>query len=73
MIFGVTLGEIIMMAASTKMFYIAIDYKNKAYMEVAASNINIKIYQVFSKQRILGVRMTIVQRKISGDLTRTCF
>ena len=61
------------MAASAEVFYIAIDFKNKAYMEVAASNINIKIRQLFSKQRILGVRVTIVQRKISGDLTRTCF
>ena len=42
-------------------------------MEVAATNTNIKIHQLFSKQRILGVRMTIVQRKMSGDLTQTCF
>ena len=61
------------MAVSTKMFYIAIDHKNKSYMEVAASNINIKIHKLFSKQWILGVRMTIVQRKISGDFTQTCF
>ena len=40
-------------------------------MEVAASNTNIKIHQLFSKQRILGVRMTIVLRKMSGDLTQT--
>ena len=37
-----TLGEHLTMAASAKMFYIAIDYKNKTYLEVAASNINIK-------------------------------
>ena len=55
------------------MFYIAIDYENETYMEVAASNINIKIHQLFSKQPILGVHVTIVQRKISGDLTQTCF
>ena len=44
------------MAASVSMFYIAIDYKNKTNMKEAASNINIKM--LFSKQRILGVRMT---------------
>ena len=37
-------------------------------MKAAASNINIKIYQQFSKLRVLGIRMTIVQQKISGDL-----
>ena len=37
-----TLGEHLTMAASAKMFYIAIDYKNKTYLEVAVSNINIK-------------------------------
>ena len=42
-------------------------------MKVAASNINIKIRQLLSKQQILGVRMTTVQQKISGDLTQTCF
>ena len=49
-----------MIAASAKIFYIAIDYKNKTYMEVTASNIKIKIYQLFSKWWILGVRLTIV-------------
>ena len=61
-----------MMAASANMFYIAIDYKSKTYMKVAASNINIKIHELFPKQRMLGVRVTIVQRKISGDSARTC-
>ena len=61
------------MAVSAKMCYIAIDFKNKTYMEVAASNTNIKIHQLFSKQRILGVRVTIIERKILGHLTRTCF
>ena len=32
-----------MMAASANMFYIAIDYKSKTYMKVAASNFKIKI------------------------------
>ena len=62
-----------MMAASANMFYIAIRYKNKANMKVAASNININIHQLFSEQRILGVSVTVVQRKISVDLIRTCF
>ena len=30
-----------MMPTSGNMFYIAIDYKNKTYIKVAASNINI--------------------------------
>ena len=41
-------------------------------MKVAVSNVNIKIHQLFSKQRILGVRLTIAHRKTSGDLTLTC-
>ena len=72
MTFGTTLRECTM-AASANMFYIAIGYKNKANMKVAASNITIKIRQMFFEQWILGVCMTIVQRKISVDLTRTCF
>ena len=72
MTFGMTLEEQLAMAASASMFYIAIDYKNKPKMKVAASNINIKIHQSFSKQRILGVRVTIEQRKTLRDLTRTC-
>ena len=42
-------------------------------MGVAASNIKVKIHQLLSEQRILGVHVTIVQRKISKDLTRICF
>ena len=66
------MNEHLTTAASVSMFYIAIDDKNKTNMEEATSNINIKICQLFSKQRILGVRMTIAQWKISGDLTRSC-
>ena len=73
MIFVTTLREHHTIAASVNMFYIAIGYKNKANMKEAASNINSKIHQLFSEQRILGVRVTVVQRKISVDLTRTCF
>ena len=56
------------MAASANMFYIAIGYKNKANMKVAASNIKIKIYQLFSEQWVLGIRVTTAQRKIFVDL-----
>ena len=72
MTFGPTLREHHTMAASANMFYVVIGYTNKANKKVAASNINIKIYKMFSEQRILGVCMTNVQRKISVDLTRTC-
>ena len=65
MTFGTTLKEHLTIAASANMFYIPIDYKKKANMKVAASNINIKINQLFSKQRILDVCETILQRKIS--------
>ena len=60
------------MVASTSMFYFAIDYKNEPNMKIAASNVNIKIHQLFSRQRILGVRVIIVQRKTSGNFARTC-
>ena len=73
MTFGLTLAEHLTMAASACMFSITIDYENEPNMKVAASNVNIKIHQLFSKQRILGVRMTIAQRKTSGGLTRTGF
>ena len=58
-----------MMAASANIFYIKIDYKNKINMKLVASNINIKImdvkiYELFSKQQILGVHVNIAQRKI---------
>ena len=66
-----TLGEQLAMAASASMFYIATDYKNKLNMKVAASNINIKTHQLFFKQRILDVRVTIAQRKTSTDMTQT--
>ena len=73
MTFGATLGEHLTIAASANMFYIAIDYKNKTYMKIEASNINIQIHQLFSKQRILRVHVIIVQHKVSENLTRTCF
>ena len=68
MTFGLTLAEHLTMAAN--MFYFAIDYENEPNMKVAASNVNIKIHQLFFKQRIFGVRVTIAHRKISGGLTR---
>ena len=66
------LAEHLMMAASASMFYIATEYKNEPNMKVAASNINIKTHHLFSKQWILGVRVTIAQWKTSRDLTQTC-
>ena len=71
MTFGMALAEHLVMAASANMFYFAIDYENELIMKVAASNVNIKIHQLFFKQRILGDRVTIAQRKSSKDLTRT--
>ena len=72
MTFGMTLAEHLTKAASANMFYFATDYENEPNMKVAASNINIKIHQLFSKQPILGICVTTAQRKTSGDLTRTC-
>ena len=74
MTFGMTLAEHLTMAASasSSMFYIASNFENEPNMKVAASNINIKIHQLFSKQPILGICVTTAQRKTSGDLTRTC-
>ena len=72
MIFGMILAEYLTMAASASMFYIEINYENELNMKVAASSVNIKIHQLFSKQRILGVRVTITHRKTTGDLKRTC-
>ena len=69
MTFGTTLRERHTMAASANMFCIAIGYKNKANIKVAASNITIKIHQLFSEQWILGIHVTILQRKISVNLT----
>ena len=71
MTFGMTLVEHLTITASANMFYFAIDYENEPNMKVATSNVNIKIHQLFFKQRIPGVRVTIAQRKTSGDLTRT--
>ena len=72
MTFGMTLAEHLAMAASASIIYIAIDYKNERNMKVAATNVSIKIHQLLSKQRILGVRVNIAHQKTSGDLTRTC-
>ena len=71
MTFEMTLEEHLTMAASANIFYFAIDYENELNMKVAASNVNIKIYHLFSKQRIPGVLETTAQRKTSGALTRT--
>ena len=56
------------------MFYIAIGYKHKTNIKVAASNnINIKMHHLFLKGWTLSVCMTIVKQKISVDLAQTCF
>ena len=68
---GATLRKHLMMVVFANMCYVATDFKNKIFMKVATNNINIKIHQLFFKQRILGACVTIVQRKISVDLTRT--
>ena len=61
-----TLAEHLTMAALANMFYFAIVYENERNMKVAASNVNIKIHHLFFKQQILGVRVTMAQRKTSG-------
>ena len=71
MTFGMTLAEHLTMAASANIFHFAIGYENEPSMKVAASNVNTKIHQLFYKQRILGVGVTIAQRKTSGGVTRT--
>ena len=68
MTFGMTLAEHLTKAASANMFYFAIDYENEPNMKVAASNVNIKIHQLFFKKWILGVRVTITQQKTLGGL-----
>ena len=66
MTFGMTLAEHLTMAASASMFYIAINYRNELNMKVAASNTNIKIYQLFSKQQILGAARPLHSGKLQG-------
>ena len=46
MTLGMTLAEHLTMTASANMFYFATDYENELNMKVAASNVNIKIYQL---------------------------
>ena len=64
--FGMTLAEHLTMVASASMFYIAITYENELNMKVAASNTKIKIYQLFSKQRILGAARLLQSGKPQG-------
>ena len=68
MTFGMTLAEHLTKAASANMFYFAVDDEDEPNMKVAASNVNIKIHLLFFKKRILGVCVTIAQRKILGGL-----
>ena len=73
MTFGMTLAEHLTKVASADMFYFAIDYENERNMKVAASNVNIKIHNLFSKKRIFGVRVTIAQRKTLRGLDTNWF
>ena len=68
MTFRMTLAEHFTMAASANTFYFANDYENEPNMKVAAGNVNTQIHQLYFKQRILGARVTIAQRKTSGRL-----
>ena len=63
MTYGMTFAEHLTRATSTNMFCFAIDYENEPNKKVAASNVKIKIHQLFFKKPILGVRVTIAQRK----------
>ena len=58
-----TSAEHLSKAASANMFYFAIDYENEPNMKVAASNVNIKIHQLFFKKRILDVSVPLQSRK----------
>ena len=69
--FGITLAEHLMIAASASLFCTAINYENELNLKVAASNVNVKMHQLSSKQRILGVRETVAQWKTSEGLRRT--
>ena len=62
MTFGMTLAEHLTKAVSANMFYFTNDYKNESKIKVAASNVNIKMYQLVFKKRILVVCVTIAQR-----------
>ena len=68
MSFGMILAEHLKKAVSANMFYFTNDYENEPNMKVEASNVNINIHQLFFKKRILGVRVTIVERKTLGGL-----
>ena len=72
MTFGMTLADQFTMIASASMYYITLDYKNEPNLKVADSKVNIKIHQLFSKQQIPGICLTIAHWKTSGDVTRTC-
>ena len=68
-----TSGEHLRTAVAINMIYIAINSKKKTNVKVASNNINFRIYKLLSKQQIHGVHVTIEQRKILKDLTRTYF
>ena len=56
------------MAASTSMFYFAIDYKNEPNMKVAASNVNIKYISCFLDSEFLVSEWSLYSGKPQGTL-----
>ena len=69
MTFGMTLAEYLMKAASTNMFYFAIDYENEPNMKMAASNV--KHAGCFLKAGFLVSAWPLHSGKPYEDLTRT--
>ena len=63
---GVGLKEHFTMVASANIFCIAIGYKNKANMKVAASNINIKIHHCFRNGDSWRPRDYCTAKNLSG-------
>ena len=72
MTFEMTLGEHPRWLLLLVCFILQLTIRMNQIWKCAASNRNIKIHKLFSRQRILGVRVTIVKRKTSGGLKRTC-
>ena len=66
MTFGMILAEHLTMAASANMFYFVINYNNELNMKVAASNLNIKIHQLFFKQQFLVSAWPLHRGKSQG-------
>ena len=61
MTFGTTLEKDLTMAAYAYMFLSPLTVRIKRNTKIATSNINIKIFQLFPKQLIVGFRVIILQ------------